>query len=115
MTKVTTRQEYIEAELNSGIEVGDLVIVTRIARGHENGWGNIWTDPMNKFVGELCEVTNVYSRECGIATGVRLRPAKEFREKLGMESEFYKIYSFPFYVLYKVQTDMVEGVPLCKL
>jgi len=43
----------------SKFKIGDKVLVTRMAKDHENGWNNSWAPEMNKLVGEISKVTEI--------------------------------------------------------
>ena len=55
-------KEYIKRQNNSGIEVGDMVKVTRIAKSHEEGWSTMWIDDMDNYVGKTCRVVDISER-----------------------------------------------------
>lgn len=40
-------------------KVGDTVLVTRIAKDRENGWGDSWIHKMDSFVGKTHKVTDL--------------------------------------------------------
>lgn len=51
-------------------EVGEKVIVTRIARSYEGGWGATWNIVMNKYVGQTVIIMqnhtiDGYATDCG--------------------------------------------------
>jgi len=43
----------------SKFKIGDKVLVTRMAKTHENGWDNGWVPEMNKLVGKISKVTEI--------------------------------------------------------
>ena len=51
-----TKESYKAAQKESGIAIGDSVIVMRRAKSRENGWNADWVTGMNEFVGKTCEV-----------------------------------------------------------
>lgn len=88
--KVNTKK-YSEGHNNSGLEVGDKVIVIRrITDQEENsGWENSWTDNMDFFINKKCIIEN--SDE---VTGFSLR-------LLGIQYNRLTTYEFPYFVLLK--------------
>ena len=81
-TYAERQAEWIKA---NDINVGDKVRITRKARDCESGWGNVWTPSMDRFIGEICEVTSIGAKPYGLTI-------KEDDES----------FCFPYFVLEKV-------------
>ena len=64
---ISLAKAYELMQKASGIEVGDIVKVVSKAESLSMGWQNIWTDGMDKFVGNECEVESI------VDAGLRLR------------------------------------------
>ncbi len=94
-----TKEEFIAGEQDSGIVIGDLVLVKRKCRDHENGWSATWNDSaMTPCIGTEMRVID---HRPGTTTGFQL------------ETKFW----FPFFVLEKVNSiskhsreEFVKGV-----
>lgn len=62
-------EEYLKAQAECGIEVGDMVKVLRKAEGGENGWNNSWVGKshlpddndirMDGMIGQIFEVLGI--------------------------------------------------------
>lgn len=80
---MTRRQrEYLQAQMASGLKVGDRVHIVRKARSHERSWRNSWVTDMSDSVGKICKITGDEG-DCG----------------LELDNEF----CYPYFVLEKVE------------
>ncbi|MFA5388106.1 MAG: hypothetical protein WC322_07035, partial [Candidatus Paceibacterota bacterium] len=52
----------------NAVNVGDIVVITRVAQSLAQGWSNYWVQEMDRYIGEACEVTRIDG-----ARGVRLK------------------------------------------
>ena len=70
------------------LKVGDYVKVVRKTGSYEPGWYSDWPQEMDAFLGETCQVTTIYDG-C-----------------ICLKCKYYNIsYSFPFFVLEKIQKE----------
>lgn len=56
-----TANDYIAAQAECGLKVGDWVRITRSAEEGEQGWRNVWNPLMTKYVGEIGQVSRLTS------------------------------------------------------
>lgn len=85
---------YAELQAESGLKVGDWVKVTRAAKNYENGWGTVWNENMDVFVGRTFEI----GRICDIE-GISSRGG----------------WNFPFFVLEKIEKPETKEEKIDKL
>jgi len=79
-----TKAEFITMERDSGIEIGDEVIVLKKCHDYENSWGTSWNESsMTPCIGQI---HTVIGHRPGTTTGFQL------------DTQFW----FPFFVLEKV-------------
>lgn len=81
---MTEQEKYLEGHRNCGIKVGYRVRVTRKAESYESGWGFMWAQHMDVFVGKELPVLEVFPED-GIICG-----------------SFQNAYIFPYFVLEKI-------------
>ena len=85
--KNSIRSKYVEAQEKfievTNLKVGDKVKVYRKSFDHELGWGNVWNEDMDGYVGKFYTIQK-FCRESGI----------KFEDEP---------YAFPFFVLEKVE------------
>lgn len=92
--------QYVEAQKAwmalVDLKEGDSVKVLSTAKGHEHGWRNCWAYHMDKEVGKVLTVV----RERG-SVGITL-----------LNDEGYASFSYPFFVLQKVDKPLPEPIML---
>lgn len=94
--EISARELYKGMHELCNIRVGDYVRVLRAAETSEMGWGAMWIEAMNDYVGNIYKVTDTKL----IEDGYNLKnPIKEENN-----------YSFPFFVLEKVQLVYKKGL-----
>lgn len=86
----TTTREYLFAQRDSGIGVGDIVRVKDKATSDCHGWLNDWNRYMTSYIGMSCMVTQM-NNVCGI--------------------ELDGSYSFPYFVLEVVEKFIGPVMP----
>lgn len=92
MSSTDTRKEvYLLAQEHCGLKVGDWVRVTRKAENHEAGWDYFWAIGANKSVGNIYRITCI--------------------NKWGIFLENHEGYTFPYFVLEKVEKPAHEFKP----
>lgn len=62
-------EDYIHKQKESGIKVGDRVIVTRKCESFEGGWSSSWATGMDKTVGNIYTVKIIHPTAAGIGLG----------------------------------------------
>ena len=82
-------QAYLDTQAKCGLNIGDIVKITRAAETHENGWNNSWVLDMDLEVGQIRTISliaeyGVRFKECG--------------------------YTYPFFVL-----ESVKKIKECKI
>ena len=83
--KMNIKDAYIAMQAACGIKVGDTVKVLRKAESLEMGWGNVWSDDMDRLIGAQGVATL-----CDLQSGVRVN----------FEDDWF---AFPFFVLQKIE------------
>lgn len=81
---------YLKEHKASGLKVGDVVRIVRKAKSYEGNWKNTWPDAMDRYVGRTFEI---YA-DHGLS---------------GFYSSEWS-YSFPYFVLEKVQDEELFSV-----
>ena len=79
-----TKEDYIKAQANCGIKVGDEVRIFRKAIDNENGWNDSWVGSMDNYIGASGTVTKIDT--AGIEVKVSMSIA----------------FSYPYFVLQKL-------------
>ncbi len=46
-------EEYLRLQGEANFQTGDEVLIKRIARDYEKGWGNVWSFDMDRQVGKI--------------------------------------------------------------
>lgn len=87
----TMKQVYLLAQEHCGLKVGDCVRVTRKAENHEAGWDYFWAIGANGAVGNIYRITCI--------------------NKWGIFLENHEGYTFPYFVLEKVEKHVHEFKP----
>ena len=82
---------YEELQEQSGLKIGDMVVVTRKVSMHEAGWNNSWEYIMDDMVGNKSIIIDI--RSCGIL----------------LEDS----YSYPYFVLKRVEEN--KDIPNLKI
>ncbi len=77
------RAVYVQAQKESGLQVGDYVKVVEKANGREFGWANSWEDAMTDNIGKTAEIQRISD------SGIQLR--------IGSTD-----FGYPFWVLEKI-------------
>lgn len=98
------QEEYVEGSKASGLQVGDEVIVTRVAVHYEKGWRNVWAPNMKECVGQI--VTIVGSDEFGNGFRCRLHTNSRIRT-------YDYSWAFPYFVL-KLVNQQSCICPYCR-
>ena len=94
---MTEEEQYIKAQSECGIKVGDWVIPWAVAKSNSSGWDNNWDDDMDRMIGQkfcVCWINK---------TGIALNADVE--------------YEFPYFSLRKVYEEDKPEVTyeeLCK-
>jgi hypothetical protein len=80
-------EAYLEMQKNCGIKVDDKVRILRKAESYESGWGTVWNENMDRYIGKTGKVIGL--------------------DRLsGIDVEFYSSsWYFPFFVLEKVEEE----------
>lgn len=79
---------YAKRQAASGFAVGDKVSVIHKCDDHHDGWGELWIDSMDNFIGKECEIIGSHP-----TTGFLI-----FCEEISED------FNFPYFVLEKVGT-----------
>jgi hypothetical protein len=88
------KRYYLECQKDCGLNTGDSVRVIRKAKDHEDGWGMVWVDSMDRFIGVVGTIISI--------------------DKDGVSVDFYNGHGawFPYFVLERVESKplKVSGV-----
>ena len=50
---------YLERQKQSGLKIGDKVLLLRKAETHENGWNNSWEPEMDRLIGKVGTIIGI--------------------------------------------------------
>ena len=94
-----TEQEYLEAQAECGIRVGDMVKVVRRAEDHEDGWPNGWVRSDDPHIDDDDHMDSAIGKTLGVERisdlGIQLTTAPD------------SIYDYPYFVLEKQGAENV--------